>query len=103
MTDNRFYRYGWGVLVLAGGGAYYFAKRSINADRAERAEADEKRRQTMYRLQYGVPPSGSSDAPKPITSTGSIANTTPSIGDEVIRGKFESKEPFRSTKGDRFS
>jgi len=35
---------GWGVLCVAGGGAYYFAKRSINADRAARFEADQKKR-----------------------------------------------------------
>ncbi|KAK3613915.1 hypothetical protein LTR22_027962, partial [Elasticomyces elasticus] len=28
---------GWGVLMLAGGGSYYFAKRSINAERDTRA------------------------------------------------------------------
>lgn len=38
------------MLCLAGGGAYYFAKRSINADRAERAELEEKRRQQRERL-----------------------------------------------------
>ncbi|KAI5284007.1 hypothetical protein KEM54_001652 [Ascosphaera aggregata] len=30
---------GWGALCAAGGGAYFFAKRSINASRAERHEA----------------------------------------------------------------
>ncbi|KIW68647.1 hypothetical protein PV04_04575 [Phialophora macrospora] len=39
---------GWGVLCVAGGGAYYFAKKSINADRAARFEAEQQKK---YRLQ----------------------------------------------------
>ncbi|KAJ5104659.1 hypothetical protein NUU61_002006 [Penicillium alfredii] len=35
---------GWGSLCIAGGGAYYFAKRSINADRAARFDAENKRK-----------------------------------------------------------
>lgn len=34
-------------LRLAGGGAYYFAKQSINADRAHRFEAETKRKAQM--------------------------------------------------------
>ncbi|KAF2203951.1 hypothetical protein GQ43DRAFT_388969 [Delitschia confertaspora ATCC 74209] len=36
--------YGWGTLIVAGAGAYYFAKKSINADRATKAEADRQKR-----------------------------------------------------------
>ncbi|KAK2743536.1 hypothetical protein FQN57_004833 [Myotisia sp. PD_48] len=36
---------GWGSLCVAGGGAYYFAKKSINADRQTRHEAIQKRKQ----------------------------------------------------------
>jgi len=41
---------GWGVLCVAGGGAYYFAKKSITADRAARFEAEQakKYRQQRY-------------------------------------------------------
>ncbi|OJJ53895.1 hypothetical protein ASPSYDRAFT_136711 [Aspergillus sydowii CBS 593.65] len=35
---------GWGTLCVAGGGAYYFAKKSINADRASRYEAEIKKK-----------------------------------------------------------
>ncbi|KAL1970805.1 hypothetical protein VTN77DRAFT_2639 [Rasamsonia byssochlamydoides] len=35
---------GWGALCVAGGGAYYFAKKSVNADRAARYEADMRRK-----------------------------------------------------------
>ncbi|KAJ5524535.1 hypothetical protein N7513_009664 [Penicillium frequentans] len=35
---------GWGTLCAAGGGAYYFAKKSINADRQARFETEMKRK-----------------------------------------------------------
>ena len=51
-THTSSHRYGWGILVVAGGGAYYFAKKSINADRAERAAADRQRKANMQRQEY---------------------------------------------------
>lgn len=44
-------RYGWGVLCVAGGGAYYFAKKSINADRAARYEAEQRKKARYERLE----------------------------------------------------
>ncbi|KAL3478392.1 hypothetical protein BJX99DRAFT_224416 [Aspergillus californicus] len=35
---------GWGTLCVAGGGAYYFAKKSINADRQTRFENEMKKK-----------------------------------------------------------
>ncbi|KAI9679172.1 MAG: hypothetical protein M1822_007382 [Bathelium mastoideum] len=52
MNTIRSVGFGWGVLVVAGGGAYYFAKRSINSDRAERAQADRRRRDQVRNLEY---------------------------------------------------
>ncbi|KAF1925049.1 uncharacterized protein M421DRAFT_8307 [Didymella exigua CBS 183.55] len=43
--------YGWATLIAAGGGAYYFAKKSINADRAQKAEMDRAKRQRQYSLE----------------------------------------------------
>ncbi|KAJ5223714.1 hypothetical protein N7468_008256 [Penicillium chermesinum] len=42
---------GWGALCVAGGGAYYFAKQSINADRQNRFEADLKRKAQMKAME----------------------------------------------------
>jgi hypothetical protein len=50
-ADQERYSYGWGTLIVAGGGAYYFAKKSINADRAAKAEADRQKRQAQYELE----------------------------------------------------
>ncbi|KAF9691181.1 hypothetical protein EKO04_010916 [Ascochyta lentis] len=48
--------YGWATLIAAGGGAYYFAKKSINADRAQKAEADRAKRARLFELEkvHGV-------------------------------------------------
>ena len=93
--------YGWGVLILAGGGAYYFAKRSINADREERAAMNERRRQAM-RPQRAAPIS--QDRPSPSQEGGpDPAPVTHAQEDLSAKGKYEAAEPFRSRKGDRFS
>ncbi|KAI9370757.1 hypothetical protein BJX61DRAFT_544340 [Aspergillus egyptiacus] len=42
---------GWGTLCVAGGGAYYFAKKSINADRASRYEAEIKRKSQLAAME----------------------------------------------------
>lgn len=98
--------YGWGVLILAGGGAYYFAKRSINADREERAAMNERRRQAM-RPQRPAPTSqisANQDRPSPSQEGGADpAPVTHAQEDLSARGKYEAAEPFRSRKGDRFS
>ncbi|KAF3892745.1 hypothetical protein GTR04_5346 [Trichophyton interdigitale] len=54
---------GWGALCVAGGGAYYFAKRSINADRLTRFDATQKRKDKMAKAEASarvwtqIPPS----------------------------------------------
>ncbi|KAF7720220.1 Uncharacterized protein PECH_008555 [Penicillium ucsense] len=42
---------GWGALCVAGGGAYYFAKQSINADRQARFEAEVSRKAQMKAME----------------------------------------------------
>ncbi|CAL5871290.1 uncharacterized protein PFLUO_LOCUS5540 [Penicillium psychrofluorescens] len=42
---------GWGALCVAGGGAYYFAKKSVNADRAARFDSEVKRKAQMRALE----------------------------------------------------
>lgn len=98
--------YGWGVLILAGGGAYYFAKRSINADREERAAMQERRRQAMRpaRPSDFAQPSQISDRPSPSQEGGADPAPVTHAQEEMSsRGKYEAAEPFRSRKGDRFS
>lgn len=98
------------MLILAGGGAYYFAKRSINADREERALAMERRRQATRPVRASdvvasSSKNGVSDRPSPSLEAGADPAPVGHVGEEngVSKGKFEAAEPFRSRKGDRFS
>ncbi|KAL8338103.1 hypothetical protein RB598_006809 [Gaeumannomyces tritici] len=119
---------GWGSLCLAGGGAYFFAKRSINADRQARWEDQKRKRAYVESLEHsGNVPShpGSSSAMGGSSSTNSAPPRTDTVGspsqeantdpaptrhapdseDQRIaeKSKYESTAPFRSRKGDRFS
>ncbi|OTA67715.1 hypothetical protein K449DRAFT_388515, partial [Hypoxylon sp. EC38] len=119
---------GWGSLCLAGAGAYYFAKKSINADRAARLEEARRKKQMIDSLEH------SNNVPsKPLSAStmGGSANgnghpartdTAGSPSQEassdpaptrhapaterqqvVEKSKYESSTPYRSPKGDRFS
>ncbi|KAI1615215.1 hypothetical protein EDD37DRAFT_652592 [Exophiala viscosa] len=119
---------GWGVLCVAGGGAYYFAKKSINADRAARFDAEQKSKAYQRRLEessYMSAPSTRSkvkfkssadpaNGTKGLDHAGSpsseISEDAAPVGhapvdqDQKIaqKSKYEG-EPFRSKKGDRLS
>jgi hypothetical protein len=107
---------------VAGGTAYYFAKKSINADRAERFERDRKRRQMQESLEYsnksgttsatgsttngGAPRSDTSGSPsQEATIDPAPTRHAPESEGQRVRekSKYESSEPFRAKKGDRFS
>lgn len=133
MNTVRSVGYGWATLIVAGGGAYYFAKKNINADRQARAEAERRKRQTQRELEASYT---SSLNPSPPGSVASKSPARPGLRpdwhqasdnasdpsqeanhdpaptrhapeDEQQRvkekSKYESLEPFRSRKGDRFS
>lgn len=125
-------RYGWGVLCLAGGGAYYFAKRSVNADRATRHEAEMRKHALYNRLEPTNTPSVSTTKKKSKPIAGNFTGDSgiqhkgldhagsPSseaseeeapVGHAPVtpeqkvreRSKYEAAEVYRSKKGDRFS
>lgn len=119
------YRLGWGSLCVAAGGAYYFAKQGINADRQAKMEEMRRKRQMIQSLEYGDNISKKPSSASAIGSTnGGPARTDPSGSpsqeaasdpaptghapaterDRVFeKSKYESSTPFRSPKGDRFS
>ncbi|KAK6433538.1 hypothetical protein LTR95_010283 [Oleoguttula sp. CCFEE 5521] len=124
MNTKASVAYGWGILVLAGGGAYFFAKRSINADRDERAALNEERRiaQQANRRRYeNNAPSKPAHASSGIlekAADGINAAATPNIKPGVVdapapvsqdqaemsaKSQYEAAAPYRSRKGDRFS
>ncbi|KAK3070667.1 hypothetical protein LTR53_010044 [Teratosphaeriaceae sp. CCFEE 6253] len=124
MNTIRSVGYGWGVLVVAGAGSYYFAKRSINADREERAMAEEKRRQQRERMRVqdmvlrgtstsshgakrkegAAPAAGGGDNLDPSRQgEGDPAPVTHAQDQMPRRSKYEAAEPYRAPRGDRFS
>ncbi|KAJ5708938.1 hypothetical protein N7493_010272 [Penicillium malachiteum] len=109
---------GWGTLCVAGGGAYYFAKQSINADRQSRFEAEMKRKAQMkaieddHRRRQTTPNSAvtSSDdtnlAPSVEASSDPAATRHEPLteNDRVLeKSKYEAAAPFRPPSGNRFS
>ncbi|OQV04990.1 hypothetical protein CLAIMM_09794 [Cladophialophora immunda] len=51
--------YGWLALIVAGTGAFYFAKRSIDADRSSKFESlREKNNRFVYSREYKAPRRG---------------------------------------------
>ncbi|KAF8860352.1 hypothetical protein BDZ45DRAFT_672652 [Acephala macrosclerotiorum] len=118
MNTAKSFWVGWGALCVAGGGAYYFAKKSINADRQARFEADQKRRRMQESLEYSAttqPANSGNGGPARADHSGSPsqeANLDPAPtrhapdteGQRVReKSKYEASEPFRAKKGDRFS
>ncbi|KAI9722941.1 MAG: hypothetical protein M1812_001390 [Candelaria pacifica] len=110
MNTVKSFWIGWGSLVIAGGGAYYFAKKSINADRAERHAEDMRRRRMAQSLEgRPQPPRPQSDvAGSPSQEASHDPAPTrhaPENEHQRVRekSKYEASEPFRAKKGDRFS
>ena len=67
--------YGWGVLIAAGGGAYYFAKKSINADRAARTAVDRERNSQQVRFREQEMQADLARSSKPSYTPTSISST----------------------------
>ncbi|KAL1974805.1 hypothetical protein VTN31DRAFT_5009 [Thermomyces dupontii] len=106
---------GWGALCVAGGGAYYFAKKSINEDRAARYEAEMRRKSQMAAMEAedrrkaaavassgrdvtGSPSSEASQDPAPTRHEPETEREK-----ELEKSKYEASEPFRRPRGNRFS
>ncbi|KAK3064083.1 hypothetical protein LTS18_009186 [Coniosporium uncinatum] len=132
MNTIRSVGYGWGVLIVAGGGAYIFAKRSINADRSARLAAEQERYQRQEKLRQQEYILKAPPAPRSSQSLlGGKSNGTPGEGVDKMgvdpsmeasqdpaptrhapvsegervdeKSKYEAAAPWRSKKGDRFS
>ena len=105
-------------MIPAGGGAYVFAKRSVNADKKIRHEEDMKRQRLKDALDaefYAKPPSPKQGHKKPHDHANSpsteashdlaptehpLQNGGPKAQEE---GKYVAAKPYKSKKGDRFS
>ncbi|KAM0335632.1 hypothetical protein ACHAQA_000681 [Verticillium albo-atrum] len=126
MNNVKSFWLGWGSLCVAGGGAYYFAKKSINADRMSRLEDQRRKKQMIESMEYsdnvpsrplssatmgGTPaasPARTDTAGSPSQEAGADPAPTrhaPTTEEQRIfeKSKYESATPFKSPKGDRFS
>ncbi|ODA79166.1 hypothetical protein RJ55_04758 [Drechmeria coniospora] len=117
MNTVKSFWLGWGSLCVAGAGAYYFAKKEINADRRAKLEQARRKKQDIRSLEYAGPESTSAYASGPARTdtvgspsqeaTNDPAPTSHAPATESQRvtekSKYESNEPYRSPKGDRFS
>ncbi|KAM4066488.1 hypothetical protein HRG_000585 [Hirsutella rhossiliensis] len=102
MNTVRSFWLGWGSLCVAGAGAYYFAKREINADRQAKLEQARKKSDNIRSLEYAAADPGASSG----TSNGGPARTDSAATESqrvTEKSKYESNAPYRSPKGDRFS
>lgn len=117
---------------MAGGGAYYFAKKQINADRQSRYEEELKKKSRLARLESSshirehepatrtrkAPPTDAESSAynhKGLDHAGSPSSEgsedaapvghAPINTEQRVRekSKYEAAEPYRSKKGDRFS
>jgi len=115
---------GWGALCVAGGGAYYFAKKEINAERAAKHNAIMKKQARLERIESSstgrqkarqTDPNSGTHNSKGLDHAGSPSSEisedvapvghAPENAEQRIsqKSKYEAAEPFRSKKGDRFS
>lgn len=119
-TINSVY-YGWAFLIACGGGSYYMAKRSLAADREQRAALEYERRRRYAELSTSNPSSRiSPSAAHGLNPSAKQRNTPASVEDmggpsgearadpspaaaEIPKSKWEASEPYRSPRGDRFS
>jgi hypothetical protein len=98
--------YGWATLIAAGGGAYYFAKKSINADRAAKADADRQKRARQFQLEqahglHGGSPASNATSSSPTVSPNAVvsANTAAprSVGDKgAVAGQIRREDETTS-------
>lgn len=111
-------------ITTAGAGAYYFAKREINADRQAKLEAARRKKQDIRSMEYAAAAAAGSSSSSvtggngtpAITDTAGLpsqeASTDPAATRHAAvtesqqtgeKSKYESSAPYRSPKGDRFS
>lgn len=115
----------------AGGGAYYFAKKSINADRASRYEAELKKKAQLAAIEaehrrQSQPTTAPSENPnlqranmaRFQSATDDVASPSAEAGHDpaptrhepeteaervLEKGKYEAAQPFRPPRGNRLS
>ncbi|KAJ3480255.1 hypothetical protein NLG97_g8113 [Lecanicillium saksenae] len=85
MNTVKSFWLGWGSVCVAGAGAYYFAKREINADRQAKLEAHRQKRHDIRSMEYGVPhASGGASKPDYAGSPSAESSNDPAPGGQDL-------------------
>ena len=92
-------RYGWGVLCVAGGGAYYFAKRSINSDRAARHEIEFKKQARLRQLEQSAYAQPSQDYKKQKKTSKQSSSTIEAASDAMAGASATVKDTMNQVEG----
>ncbi|UKZ72739.1 hypothetical protein TrVFT333_000373 [Trichoderma virens FT-333] len=120
MNTVKSFWLGWGSLCVAGGGAYYFAKQQIRADRQAKLEAHRQKIAANKAFEYEATaasagagtnnggPARTDNAGSPSQEASNDPAPTrhaPATESERVaeKSKYESDTPYRTRKGDRFS
>ncbi|KAJ2905291.1 beta-glucanosyltransferase gel4 [Zalerion maritima] len=122
MNTVKSFWVGWGALCVGGAGAYYFAKKEINASRTAKLEEARRRRLANTSLEYSenVPshPLSSSTMAATPARTDAAGSPSQEAGNDpaptrhapeterqrvLEKSKYEPAVPYTSRKGDRFS
>ncbi|PNP53518.1 hypothetical protein THARTR1_06212 [Trichoderma harzianum] len=120
MNTVKSFWLGWGSLCVAGGGAYYFAKQQIRADRQAKLEAHHKKIAANKALEFEAAvasgaagtsnggPARTDNAGSPSQEASNDPAATrhaPATESQRVteKSKYESDTPYRTRKGDRFS
>lgn len=90
---------------LAGAGAYYVAKREINAERASKYQELQKRKLEQERLEYSSHSTLPTSPPQADTNTAAGEDTVkdPATGRPPGVSPYAGSEPYKNRKGDRFA
>ncbi|RPB19886.1 hypothetical protein L211DRAFT_793358, partial [Terfezia boudieri ATCC MYA-4762] len=95
---------GWGALIIAGGGAYYYAKRDIDASRREKFRKLQHQQQLNANLEYDATRSSSGSGSEATADPATTRHEPDTNGQrEVEKSKYEAAVPYRNRRGDRFS
>ncbi|KAH8159581.1 hypothetical protein CIB48_g8663 [Xylaria polymorpha] len=91
MNTVKSFWLGWGSLCVAGAGAYYFAKKSINADRAQRFEEAQRKKRMIDSLEHPTKPAS--------TSSSSSSSVAPPSNNAPVNNDFTGS-PSREASSD---
>ena len=96
-------RIGWGALIIAGGGAYYYAKRDIDASRREKFRKLQQQQQLNANLEYEARDLAFAPSAEAAADPAPVKHQPDTDSQRDEKSKYEAAVPYRSRTRDRFS